>query len=50
MVPKRKSATSATKSSSAKTSAKRSYKAPAIRKDQKLARVTGLAQVTGQQT
>jgi len=47
MAQKRKTAT---KTTSAKTTAKRSYKAPAIRKDQKLARVTGLGQVTGQET
>jgi hypothetical protein len=44
---KRKTEAKASKTGSAKIASKRSYKAPAIRKDQKLAKVTGFPKISG---
>jgi len=47
MPQQRKIAASTSKSLPSKTTSKRSYKSPAIRKEQKLGKVTGTLKVTG---
>jgi len=49
MAMQRKNEIKTSKSDSAKTVPKRSYRAPAIRKDQRLSRITGLVRVSGQE-
>jgi hypothetical protein len=48
MSPQRKTEAISSKAASNKSNSKRGYKTPAIRKDQKLGKVTGGLKVTGQ--